>query len=133
LALNDGRLTLGDGQKMKLDTDPFLVNVNLINFEEKMVLVRTRQADTTRGKNVIVSDDPRARMVKPQSLEFSVWKVNHRRWTGPKVKPTSSMLLEKYVQQQWVNMFHRLGGGGGQESTVTDGMVSRRSAALVEK
>jgi hypothetical protein len=97
---------------MKLDTDPFLVNVNLINFEEKMVLVRTRQADTTRGKNVIVSDDPRARMVKPRSLEFGVWKVNHRRWTGPKVKPTSSMLLEKYVQQQWVNMFHRLGGGG---------------------
>jgi hypothetical protein len=34
-ALNDGHLTLGDWQKMKLDADPFLVNVNLINFEEK--------------------------------------------------------------------------------------------------
>jgi hypothetical protein len=38
--LNDSRLTLEDGQKMKLDTDPFPMNVNMINFEEKRVLVR---------------------------------------------------------------------------------------------
>jgi hypothetical protein len=37
--LNDGRLTLGDGQKMRLDTDPFPTNVNVINFEGKKVLV----------------------------------------------------------------------------------------------
>jgi hypothetical protein len=110
LVLNDSRLTLGDGQKMKLDTDPFPVNVNLINIEEKRVLVHTRQADTTRGKNVIMSDEPRARMVKPRNPEPGVWKVNRRRWIGSKVKPTSSMLREKYVQQQWENVFHRLGG-----------------------
>jgi hypothetical protein len=32
---------------MKLDSDPFPVNVNMINFIEKRVLVRTAQADTT--------------------------------------------------------------------------------------
>jgi hypothetical protein len=32
-ALNDGQLTLGDAHWMKLDTDPFLVDV--INFEKK--------------------------------------------------------------------------------------------------
>jgi hypothetical protein len=37
--LNDGRLTLGDGHHMKLDTDPFPANVNTVNFEEVKVLV----------------------------------------------------------------------------------------------
>jgi hypothetical protein len=49
-ALNDGRLTLGEGHKMKLDTDLFPMNVNMINFEEKRVLVRTSQAVTTQEK-----------------------------------------------------------------------------------
>jgi hypothetical protein len=37
LVLNDGWLTLGDGGKMKLDVDPFLVNT--VSFEEKKILV----------------------------------------------------------------------------------------------
>jgi hypothetical protein len=41
---------------MKLDTDPFLMNVNMINFEEQRVLVCTSQANTMKGKNVVVSD-----------------------------------------------------------------------------
>jgi hypothetical protein len=49
---------------MRLDSDPFPASVNMINFEEKKVLVRTSQADSTRGKNVVVSDEPRARMMK---------------------------------------------------------------------
>jgi hypothetical protein len=32
---------------MKLDTDPFPMNINMINFKEKRVLVRTSQEDTT--------------------------------------------------------------------------------------
>jgi hypothetical protein len=47
LALNDSQLTMGDGNHMRLNTDPFLTNVSLINFEEKKVLVCTSQADTT--------------------------------------------------------------------------------------
>jgi hypothetical protein len=81
--LNDGRLTLGDGHRMKLDTDPFLANVITKNFKEVKVLVRPEQADSTRGKNVIVSDEPRPRMLKPRSPEPGVWKVNQRRWAGP--------------------------------------------------
>jgi hypothetical protein len=50
LALNDGRLALGHGDRMKLDTEPFLTNVNVIDFEDKKVLVRPSQSDTTRGK-----------------------------------------------------------------------------------
>jgi hypothetical protein len=55
LVINNGRLTLGDGGKMKLDADPF--PIGMVELELKKILVRTDQAETTKGKNVIVSDD----------------------------------------------------------------------------
>jgi hypothetical protein len=84
LALNDGRLTLGEGHKMKLDTDPFPMNVNIINFEEKIV-VRTSQAESTHGKNVIVSDALQVRMIKPKSPDPRLWKTNQRCWSRSRV------------------------------------------------
>jgi hypothetical protein len=78
-ALSDGQPTLGDGHKLRLDSDPFSANVNLINFEEMKVLVLTSQADMTLGKNVVVSDERRARMMKPPSPEPGVWKINERK------------------------------------------------------
>jgi hypothetical protein len=95
---------------MKLDTDPFPANINMINFEEVKVLMHSRQADSTRGKNVIASDEPRARMIKPKIPEPGMWNLNQRRWTRPRVKPTSAMLLEKYTEQQKKNVFQWLGG-----------------------
>jgi hypothetical protein len=74
-ALNDGRLMLGDGHKMRLDVDPFPVNVNMINFKENQVQVRTSQADMTKGKRVIVSDEPKLRMVTPKNPEPRKWKI----------------------------------------------------------
>jgi hypothetical protein len=50
---------------MKLDTGPFPVNV--VKLGERKILVHTSQASTTRGKNVIVSDELRNQMVKPRS------------------------------------------------------------------
>jgi hypothetical protein len=67
--LNDGRLTLRDWQKMRLDLDPFPANVNVIDFEGKKVLVHPKKAETTKGKRVVMSDDPRVRMLKPHNLE----------------------------------------------------------------
>jgi hypothetical protein len=46
-ALNDGRLMLGDGNKMKLDVDPFPVNT--IGFEGNMILVHSDQVEMTKG------------------------------------------------------------------------------------
>jgi hypothetical protein len=73
-ALNDGWLTLGDVQKMRLDVDLFLVD--MINFEEKRVLVQTDQAKSTKGKNVVVSNQLRTQMMKPKNPEPGVWKEN---------------------------------------------------------
>jgi hypothetical protein len=66
-ALNDGWLTLGDGNTMKLDVDPSPVNV--LELGQKKILVRLGQAATTKGKNVIVSDAFRSRMIKPRNPE----------------------------------------------------------------
>jgi hypothetical protein len=81
---------LGEGTKMKL---------NLIIFEEKRVLVRTDQADTTRGKKVIVSDEPRLKMMVPKNPEPGEWKVNRSSRPTVRVKVTSSLLLKKYARQ----------------------------------
>jgi hypothetical protein len=45
--INDGRLTLGDGGKMKLDTDPF--PIGMVEIEHKKVLVHTDQAPQRGG------------------------------------------------------------------------------------
>jgi hypothetical protein len=73
-ALNDDHLTFGESSQMKLDVDPF--PVDMINFEEKRVLVRTDKAATTKGKRVVVSDDLRQKMLKPRNPKPGVWKEN---------------------------------------------------------
>jgi hypothetical protein len=70
---------------MKMYTDPFPVDV--INFEEKKILVRSDQAESTRGKNVVVSDQLRTCMMKPKNLEIGVWKENLPRKPRRKWKP----------------------------------------------
>jgi hypothetical protein len=92
---------LGDGGKMKLDMDPFLVNT--VGCEESKILSRTDQADTTCGKNAIVSDELWNRMIKSRNPEAGIWKENTQRKPDRRVKPTSSMLMDKYVRhkQEW--------------------------------
>jgi hypothetical protein len=76
-------LTLGDGGKTKLDTDPF--PVGMVELELKKILVCTDQAKTIKGKNMIVSDDLRNQMIKPHNSEVGVWKENVQRKSAEKV------------------------------------------------
>jgi hypothetical protein len=99
-------LTLGDGGKMKLDTDLF--PVGMIELELKKILVHTDQAETTKGKNVTVSDDLRNRMIKSHNPEVGVWKENVQRKPAKKVKPMSAMLIEKYQCQQEEDQRYRV-------------------------
>jgi hypothetical protein len=96
--INDGRLTLGDGGKMKLDTDPF--PIGMVELMDKKVLVRTNQAETTKGKNVVVSNEMCNQMIKPHNSEIGVWKENVLQKPVKRVKPTLPMLIEKY--QRWL-------------------------------
>jgi hypothetical protein len=95
--INNGRLTLGDGGKMKLDMDPFLVS--MVELEQKKILVRTDHAETTKGRNVVVSNDLCNRMIKPHNPKVGMWKENVQRKPARRVKPTSAMLIEKYQRQ----------------------------------
>jgi hypothetical protein len=79
---------------MKLNTDPF--PVGMVELERKKILVRTDQAETTKGKSVVVSDDLHNRMIKPHNPEIGMWKENMQRKLAKRVKPMSAMLIEKY-------------------------------------
>jgi hypothetical protein len=92
--IKDGRLTLGDGGKMKLDMNSFLIS--MVELEHKKIQVRTDLAKMTKGKNVVIFDDLCNWMIRPHNLEIGVWKENVQRKPAKRVKPMSAMLIEKY-------------------------------------
>jgi hypothetical protein len=64
-----------DGDKLKLGQKPFSVNV--IDFENKKVLVRAHLRESTKGKKtVIASDEYRAKIVEFESTRVNLWKKN---------------------------------------------------------
>jgi hypothetical protein len=79
---------------MKLDTNPF--PVSMVELEQKKILVCTDQAKTTKGKNVVVSDNLHNWMIRPHNLEVGVWKGNVQRKLAKRVKPMLTMLIKKY-------------------------------------
>jgi hypothetical protein len=91
--INDGRLTLGDGGTMKLNTDLF--PVGMVELMDTKVLVCTNQAETTKAKNVVVSNELCNWMIKPHNPKIGVWKGNVLQKLAKKVKLTSAMLIEK--------------------------------------
>jgi hypothetical protein len=46
--------------------DPF--PVGMVEIEHEKNLVRTDQAEMAKGKNVVISDDLRYRIIKPHNL-----------------------------------------------------------------
>jgi hypothetical protein len=72
---------------MKLDIDLF--PIGMVELMDKKVLVRTDQAEMTKGKNVVVSNELRNWMIKPHNLEIGVWKENMLQKPAKRVKPTS--------------------------------------------
>jgi hypothetical protein len=54
---------------MNLDKDPFPANMNMAELNGKMVLVQPYQAESTKGKDIIVGEEQPSRMLKPKSLE----------------------------------------------------------------
>jgi hypothetical protein len=79
---------------MKLHTEPF--PVGMVELEHKKILGCTDQAEMTKGKSVVISDNLCNRMIKPHNPEIDMWKENVKRKLAKRVKPTSTMLIEKY-------------------------------------
>jgi hypothetical protein len=52
---------------MKLDKDLFLANMNMVELDGKKVMVWPSQAESTKGKEVIIGEELLRRMIKPKS------------------------------------------------------------------
>jgi hypothetical protein len=107
--INNGRLTLGHGGKMKLDTDPF--HIGMVDLMDKKGFVCTDQAEMSKGKNVVVSDELRNWMIKPHNPEIGMLKENMLWKPAKRVKPTSAMLIEKYLLQLEEDRWYRVTRG----------------------
>jgi hypothetical protein len=95
--INNSRLTLCDVGKMMLNTDMF--PVDMVEPTDNKVLVSTDQAEMTKDKNVVISDELHNRMIKPHNPEIGMWKENVLRKLAKWVKPTLAMLIEKYQRR----------------------------------
>jgi hypothetical protein len=58
---------------MKLDKDPFSVNMNMVELNGKKVLVWPPQAESTKVKEVIIGVERPQRMIKPKSPKDGQW------------------------------------------------------------
>jgi hypothetical protein len=61
---------------MKLDKDPFPVNMNMVKFDGKKVLVRPSQVESTKGKEVIIGEERPLRIIKQKSPKDGQWQKN---------------------------------------------------------
>jgi hypothetical protein len=53
---------------MKLDKDPFPVNMNMAELDGKKVLIRPSQAESTKGEEILIGEERSSRMIKPKSV-----------------------------------------------------------------
>jgi hypothetical protein len=75
-AIKEGRLKFAESPKMKLDKDPFLANMNMVEPDGKKVLVQPSKAEPTKGKVIVIGQERPLRMIKPKSPECGQWQKN---------------------------------------------------------
>jgi hypothetical protein len=83
---------------MKLDKGPFLVNMNMVELDGKKVLVWRYQAESTKGKDIIIGEERPPRMIKPTSLKGGQWKKNEGGKPQQLPKTTFYILMAKYKE-----------------------------------
>jgi hypothetical protein len=62
---------------MKLDEDLFQVNMNTVEIKGKKVLIRPSQAESAKGKKVVIGKERQPRIM-PKNLEIGRWNKNER-------------------------------------------------------
>jgi hypothetical protein len=83
---------------MKLNKDPFPTNMHMVELDGKMILVQPSQAESTKGKDVIVGEERPSRMIKPKSLKDGQCQKNKRSKPQQRPKETHGILLAKYKE-----------------------------------
>jgi hypothetical protein len=69
-------LKFAESPQMKLDKDPFPANMNMVELDGKKVLVWLSQAESTKGKEVIIGEEWVSRMIKSKSPKGGQWQKN---------------------------------------------------------
>jgi hypothetical protein len=83
----------------------------MIDFDNKKILIRSDQTESTKGKNIVIDNNAAPRMIMPKNPEVEVQKVDERkRKSALRPKPTSKQLLDKYTSCKANNVFSRLRG-----------------------
>jgi hypothetical protein len=83
---------------MKLDKDMFPTNMNMIKLNGKKVLVWPSQADSAKGKEVIIGEECLPKIIKSKSPNDGQWQKNERSKPRQRPKATFDILLAKYKE-----------------------------------
>jgi hypothetical protein len=83
---------------MKLDKDPFLVNMDMVELDRKKVLVQSSQAESIKGKEVVIGEERPSRMIKAKSLKDGHWQKNEGSKPQRRPKATFDILMAKYKE-----------------------------------
>jgi hypothetical protein len=83
---------------MKLDKDSFMVNMNMVKLDGKKVLVRPSQAESTKGKEVVIGEERPPRMIKPKSPKDDKWQRNEGSKPQRCSEATFNILMAKYKE-----------------------------------
>jgi hypothetical protein len=82
---------------------------NVIDFDNKKILIRSYQTESTKEKNIVIDINAAPRMIK--NSEVVVSKRNERKkQVASRPKPIVKQLLDKYTHRKDNHMFNRLGG-----------------------
>jgi hypothetical protein len=83
---------------MKLNKDPFSMNKNMVELDGKKVLAQPSQAETTKGKDVVIGEERPPKMIKLKSLKDGQWRKNERGKPQQHPKATFDILMAKYKE-----------------------------------
>jgi hypothetical protein len=59
-----------ESPQIKLDKDLFPANMNTIKLDGKKVLVWSSQAQSTKGKEVVIGEGRQSRMIRPKNSKI---------------------------------------------------------------
>jgi hypothetical protein len=89
-------LAFAESPQIKLDKDPFLTSMNMVELDGKNVLIWQSQAKSTKGKEVVIGEERPPRMFKPKSLKKGQWQKNEESKPQRRLKATFDIIMTKY-------------------------------------
>jgi hypothetical protein len=81
---------------MKLNKDPFSVNMNTIELDGKKVLIQPSQVELTKCEEVVIGEVRQPRMIRPKNPEIGRWTKNEGSRPRSRPKVTSDVIMAKY-------------------------------------